>query len=52
MFFLLINSIKPTGFLESQQQVVNDVWNEKFLSSAQSEYIQFHAITAVLGYLF
>lgn len=29
MFFLLINSIKPTGFLESQQQVVNDVWNEK-----------------------
>lgn len=29
MFFLLVNSIKPTGFLESQQQVVNDVWNEK-----------------------
>lgn len=29
MFFLLINLIKSTGFLESQQQVVNDVWNEK-----------------------
>lgn len=41
-----------TDFAESLQQAVNDVWNEKFLSSAQSEYIQFCVITVVLGYLF